>query len=150
MRSVQEPPSYFRCSVVVLAASLPHAKVGRSIRSFDVIDEVLHKSHFVHRVDDLQSGRDHLHQHEQIQTDHVDLQVTIITLVVQRKSSVQVELGVQRMLRALIRFERFHFVRGLSHPRKQNASPASFVIITVNIITVNIATLPTHMHLTAL
>ena len=63
----------FGSAVVVLGPELPHAKVGRAVRPLDVVDEILHEGHFVHRVDDLQARMDHLHQKYQVERHHVEL-----------------------------------------------------------------------------
>lgn len=53
---------YFRCAVIVLGATLPHPKVRCSIGPFNVVNQILHKRHFVLSVNDLESGCDHLNQ----------------------------------------------------------------------------------------
>jgi len=56
MRS-EQPGVQLAGAVVVLAASLPHAKVRRTIRSLHVEHEVLHERHFVRREDNLHHHR---------------------------------------------------------------------------------------------
>lgn len=60
---------YLWCAIVVLGATLPHAKVGRTIRALHIVNQILHKCHLIVRVYDLQSRCNHLHQKQQIQGD---------------------------------------------------------------------------------
>lgn len=42
------------CAIVVLAASLPHAKVWGAVSPLNIVHKVLYEGDFIHGVDDLQ------------------------------------------------------------------------------------------------
>lgn len=63
----------FRSAIVVLAAPLPDTIIGCSVRSLDVVNQILHERYFIHGVGNLQSWRGELHQRYQVHCHHVQL-----------------------------------------------------------------------------
>lgn len=133
---------YLRRAIIILGASLPHAKVGSTIGTLHIIHKILHKGHFIVCVDYLQSRRDHLHQEQQIKRDlkrkgemnylnlthalptyAVDLQVIVELIRVDLLACVQMEFAVQRVLIGLTLLEELHS-RCLLHPTLEYAAHA--------------------------
>jgi len=64
---------YFRRAVIIFCSTFPHPKIGGSVCSFDVVNEILHKSHFIPCVNYLQPRCDHFNQKYQVEGNNVNL-----------------------------------------------------------------------------